>query len=325
MAVEGLNRRTADRPEDRLLNEYLDDPRTRFVVLGGERRIPSEVLTSAQDAPDEPPHEVRRPAFLSAAAALPHVLTARATVALGEPAREDGLGRFGIVAVLAAQGSLEPDMIKNHEDQPQHPVVPSGIRDIMSRASEDEDIVYLSALSQAQAILSWHATHEFSPETGSPTSPTMSGWVRVSVDGAEHYPRTDPAVIVALVDQEDRLILGHNALWPSTRYSTLAGFVEPSETPEEAVVRELREEAGVVIDEVRYLGAQPWPFPRSLMLGYIARTASVPQADGVEITTVRAFTRTELTDAVVSGEIVLPGELSISRALINAWLTSEEA
>ena len=308
MTADGLDRRTEDRPGDALLTEALERPETLFAVLIGDSRLPSHILVG----------EGRRRALLARRDADPYLDEARALVALGD------LGKGGepVVAVLARTGA-RPGAGKKTQDDCTG-VEAATVRTEMSAASAGEDVPYLSALSQAQAVMAWHATHEFSPETGRPTRPTTSGWVREDPeDGTEFFPRTDPAVIVALVDEQDRIVLGHNAAWPTSRYSTLAGFVEPSETPEAAVVRELREEAGVVVERVRYLGAQPWPFPRSLMLGYIATTSSVPQADGVEITHVKAFTRAELDRAVEAGELELPNALSISRALITAWKEAE--
>ena len=107
-----------------------------------------------------------------------------------------------------------------------------------------------------------------------------AGHIRLCVaDGSEHYPRTDPAVIMAVVDADDRLLLGRQSAWPEGRFSTLAGFVEPGESLEQAVRREVEEEVGVVIGEVDYLGSQPWPFPSSLMLGFVAHAKSV-EIDG---------------------------------------------
>lgn len=319
MTADGMDRRTEERPGDALLTQALERPDTLFAVFIGDSRLPSHVLVG----------EGRRRALLTRDDAQPHLDQARALVALGDL----GQGGRPVVAVLARAGArpgaspapspgARPDAGAGGAGRVA--LEAATVRVEMSAASAGEDIPYLSALSQAQAVLAWHATHEFSPETGRPTRATTSGWVREDpADGTEFFPRTDPAVIVALVDEQDRIILGHNSAWPTTRYSTLAGFVEPSETPEAAVVRELREEAGVVVERVRYLGSQPWPFPRSLMLGYIATTSSVPEADGVEITHVKAFTRAELDRAVEAGELELPNALSISRALITAWKEAE--
>src|SRR4051812_3578171 len=125
---------------------------------------------------------------------------------------------------------------------------------------------------------------------------------------------------MTVVDDDERLLLGSQASWPTGRYSTLAGFVEPGEPLEAAVRREVAEEVGVEVDEVTYLGSQPWPFPASVMVGFRARATSEQiRVDGVEITKARWFTRGELAEAVTAGDVVLPGRVSIARALIEEW------
>ncbi|MDC7123093.1 NAD(+) diphosphatase [Cellulomonas fimi] len=173
----------------------------------------------------------------------------------------------------------------------------------------------------AVALDAWHARHPRCPRCGAVTVATQSGWVRAcTVDGSEHYPRTDPAVIMAVVDDADRLLLGHATAWAAHRWSTLAGFVEPGESLENAVRREVREETGVVVDTIEYRGSQPWPFPASLMLGFRAHARSTDVAvDGVELESAAWFTRDELRDAVASGEVIPPGPSSIARALVEDW------
>ncbi|WP_129338179.1 NAD(+) diphosphatase [Cellulomonas endophytica] len=173
----------------------------------------------------------------------------------------------------------------------------------------------------AVALAAWHARHPRCPRCGGTTSVVESGWARrCDVDGSEHYPRTDPAIIVAVVDERDRILLGHSATWAPGRYSTLAGFVEAGEPAEAAVRREVMEESGVRVDEVEYRGSQPWPFPASLMLGYRARARGGPVTpDGVEMTDARWFTRQEVADEVRAGRLVLPGRSSIAHALVAEW------
>ncbi|MBO3088614.1 NAD(+) diphosphatase [Cellulomonas sp. zg-ZUI40] len=173
----------------------------------------------------------------------------------------------------------------------------------------------------AVALDAWHDRHPRCPRCGAPTRVAQAGWSRVcDVDGSEHYPRTDPAVIMAVVDDADRLLLGHAAAWPAGRWSTLAGFVEAGESAEQAVRREVLEETGVLVGDVAYVGSQPWPFPASLMLGFRARATSTHvEVDGVEMADARWFTRDELTAAVDSGEVLLPGGASIARALVEQW------
>jgi NAD+ diphosphatase len=176
-------------------------------------------------------------------------------------------------------------------------------------------------LTEATAVLNGHATHPRCPRCGEPTVVVMSGWSRhCPADGSDHYPRTDPAVIMTVVDDDDRLLLGSQAAWPTGRFSTLAGFVEPGEPLEAAVRREVVEEVGVRVGEVTYLGSQPWPFPASVMVGFRARAITTEvRVDGLEIAQARWFTREELTTAVASGEVVLPSRVSIARALVEEW------
>ncbi len=175
--------------------------------------------------------------------------------------------------------------------------------------------------STAVALAAWHERHPRCPLCGAATVPTLAGWTRTCVeDGSDHYPRTDPAVIMAVVDDEDRLLLAHAPRWPERRFSTLAGFVEPGESAEAAVAREVAEEVGVRIGETTYRGSQSWPFPGSLMLAYRARALSTAiEVDGEEIASARWFSREELAAAVGSGELILPMPTSIARALIEEW------
>ena len=177
----------------------------------------------------------------------------------------------------------------------------------------------------AVALERWHAGHTRCPRCGGRTQSEQAGWVRRCVtDGSEHYPRTDPAVIMAVVDESDRILLGHGATWTEHRYSTLAGFVEAGESVEHAIRREVREEVGIVIGAVEYRGSQPWPFPASLMLGFRAHAVSTEvTVDGDEVTHARWFERLELRAAIRSGSVVLPGRTSIAHALIEEWFGSE--
>jgi len=174
---------------------------------------------------------------------------------------------------------------------------------------------------EASAIANWHSAHTHCPRCGTPTDVEAGGWVRrCPADNSEHYPRTDPAIIVTVVGPDGRLLLGGGGPVDARNYSTLAGFVEPGESLEEAVVREIHEEVGVRVTGCQYLGSQSWPFPASLMLGFTAVTEDAQATpDGVEVTRARWFSREELQEAVLSGEITISSRLSIARSLIEHW------
>lgn len=192
-----------------------------------------------------------------------------------------------------------------------------GFRAVAGRLNATDTALFI----QASAIANWHATHTHCPRCGSPTFVEAGGWVRrCPSDNSEHYPRTDPAIIVTVVGPDGRLLLGGGGAMDAKMHSTLAGFVEPGESLEQAVAREISEEVGVRVTACQYLGSQPWPFPASLMLGFTAITADTEaRPDGVEVTRARWFTRPELQAAVLTGEILIPSRLSISRALIEHW------
>ncbi len=195
-----------------------------------------------------------------------------------------------------------------------------GLREVIRRAPP-----WQSGLATiAVALAAWHLSRAC-PRCGGPTVVENAGWTRrCERQGTELFPRTDPAVIMAVVDRsgpDERLLLGHATHWPAKRFSTLAGYVEPGESAENAVRREVAEESGVVVGAVAYRGSQPWPFPGSLMLGFTAEAvATEVNVDGVEVTEARWFTRAELIAEVEAGGVVLPDRVSIARGLIEEWL-----
>jgi NAD+ diphosphatase len=176
-------------------------------------------------------------------------------------------------------------------------------------------------LTASVALLAWHANHTRCARCGAETDVIQSGWVRrCPVCGAEHYPRTDPAVIMSVVGPDDRILLGRQASWPELRFSTLAGFVEPGESLEDAVRREVAEESGITVGEVSYRGSQPWPFPSSLMLGFRGEAISTTiTVDEVELAEARWWSRQQLQDDVQAGRLLLPPGVSIARRLIEDW------
>jgi len=278
-----------DRPD--LFTELFADPATRVLPLFSG----SALLKSATELALVPPSAIPSSELL---VYLGRTTTATVTEPVGTPI---------VAAVLNDAGHLaEADW--------------GSLRSLGAVLSDRDAGLFTEALG----IVNWHNSHGFSPKTGEPTIPAKGGWVRVDPAGAEIYPRTDSAIIVGITDADDRLLLGRNALWESNRYSLLAGFVEPGESLETAVKREVFEESGLRVVDPVYLGSQPWPFPASLMLGFLAKLD--PQSDGIgepdgnEILEVRWFSRAELADAL--GEILLPGYTSIARAIIEEWYGS---
>ncbi len=181
-------------------------------------------------------------------------------------------------------------------------------------------------LTHAVALANWHDTHTHCPRCGAATVPHPAGHLTTCpVDGTEHFPRLDPAVIMLVIDPEDRLLLARNASWPAGRMSVLAGFVEPGESCEHAVAREVFEEAAIRVGQVEYLGSQPWPMPRSLMLGFRAVAAGGQdiRVDEEEIGEARWFTRAELLAALEARELGLAPTSSIARRLIEYWYGAE--
>jgi NAD+ diphosphatase len=179
-------------------------------------------------------------------------------------------------------------------------------------------------LVEAIGILEWHERNRFSPLSGTETTVERAGWVqRDPATGIEIFPRTDPAVIMLVHDGGDRCVLGRQAVWPPGRFSILAGFVEPGESAEGAVAREVAEEVGLQVTDVRYVASQPWPFPQSLMLGFTARVEGDPtlRLDDDEIEEAQWFTREQLRSG--SGPRALPPPVSIARNIIDRWIDGE--
>lgn len=298
-ASSALDRATMRRPDRDWLVARLRDPLTRIVPVRGTRNLVQG------DAP-----------------LVPVLLSCRE---LGDPeALADSvilLGEQGDVTYFA----LELDM----DERSLGELLPPGcelreLRDV--GVALDGDLA--SLLAYARALTYWHARHRYCGECGHPTAPAEGGHLRVCADpgcAARQFPRTDPAIIVLVRrgrpgERDERCLLGRQQGWPETLFSTVAGFVEPGETIEHAVVREVREETGVHVHAVHYQSSQPWPFPSSLMLGFTADT----DADAIvrhddELADARWFTRTEIAESIGNGTLRLPRRVSIAYRLIEDW------
>jgi len=196
----------------------------------------------------------------------------------------------------------------------------TGLREV----GADLDDLDAGLLAEAVGILEWHERHRFSPLTGIATTIEQAGWVqRDPTTGTQFFPRTDPAVIMLVHDGGDRCVLGRQPVWPPGRFSVLAGFVEPGESAEAAVAREVEEEVGLRVTDVTYVASQPWPFPQSLMLGFVARVDGDPtlHIDHDEIEEAHWFTREQLRAG--AGPRALPPPVSIARNLIDRWVDGD--
>ncbi len=178
-----------------------------------------------------------------------------------------------------------------------------------------------SILAYAKALVGWRETHRYDAATGEPLAVEAGGHVLAAPTGQRLFPRVDPAIIVLVADGE-RCLLGRQASWPEGRYSTIAGFVEPGESLEDAVAREVREETDVQVTDVRYHSSQPWPFPSSLMLGFHARAQTTAiHCNDAELADARWFTRED----IAGGAIRVPPSLSVSYRLIETWFDAGSA
>ncbi|MEU6184401.1 NAD(+) diphosphatase [Nocardia sp. NPDC047038] len=210
------------------------------------------------------------------------------------------------------------------------PELEGALTDLRALAGGAVDDRTAALLSTAIALLNWHDKAGFHGADGTVTMSAKAGWSRVTESGYEEFPRIDPAVICLIHDGGERVLLARQASWPKSLFSLLAGFVEAGESLERCVEREMREEVGLDVREITYLGSQPWPFPRSLMLGFAAvadPTQPLTFTDG-EIAEADWFTRAQVRETLAVGDwsnrdggarLLLPGSISIARTIIESW------
>lgn len=304
LAREAINRDNTARFDPDLFDHLWENELTRVLVL-------SEGKTLLKG-------DVGSPAPVLRLLRVEEVPSAQLRVYLGKTlADESGVAADSPI-VLAVLSKNSADQIEPDEN------AWAGLRHTGLGLSARDSGIY----AQALALANWHDTHVYCSRCGMPTVIQEGGWSRRCFsDDSQVYPRTDPAVIMAVVDQDDRLLLGSQGTWDENRYSLLAGFVEPGESLAAAVIREVFEESGIVVEDPEYLASQAWPFPYSLMCGFTAKVsnshAQQLRPDGIEIARLRWFSREDIAVMVASGELKLPGRLSISRAIIEHWYGEE--
>ncbi|MDQ1482718.1 MAG: diphosphatase [Actinomycetota bacterium] len=312
-----LNRAGPRRSEPDLLPLLLKDPHTKVLELVGDRAKVTGSDGGSATLMLRAPQEQD---------------TLRLAVFLGRD--DDGTAYVGVVgevgdgegssdtgAVPGGSGSSEGGSSTSWSSEP----APSSgtlvswrtLREVGALLSDRDAGMFATMLGLAN----WHASHTHCPICGAMTTPAHAGWIRrCTQDGTEHFPRTDPAVIMAVTDASDRLLLARSPHWAPGRLSVLAGFVEPGESLEAAVAREVYEEVGVVVEQVRYLGNQPWPFPSSLMVGFSARALGPRlHLDQVEIVEAMWVTREELSEMVLAKRFGIAPTVSIARRMIEHW------
>jgi NAD+ diphosphatase len=291
MAAGAHDRIAVRRADDAWIEARWADPETRVLVVAGTRVRPVDGAVEWV-APGHAPDGLR--------------------VLLGE---RDGRAWFAVIA--PAEGAKVEDGW-------------FPLRGLLPRlAGADSDGVALPEaplVFHALGLAEWLFVTKFCPRCGGTLEPRKAGHELTCTQcGRTQFPRTDPAVIMIVASgepgaEDERCLLGRQAVWPEGRFSTLAGFCEPGETLEDAVRREVFEETGVVVGDVEYFGNQPWPLPASLMLGFIGRATSEDiDVDQDEIEEARWFTRAEMRVEAEAGTLVLPGGVSISRSLVEHW------
>jgi NAD+ diphosphatase len=291
-----VDRDAGRRAHDNLFDELLADDRTRVLTLWKGRALMADASATALTL--LPPGEVT-------SAVVRVYLGFTLDDAPGEPS---GTPVIAVVLTDAAAGELEADEARW-----------VGLRQSAAELSARDAGLFAEAL----AIANWHATYMHCPRCGTPTVVEQGGWMRRCLaDNSEIFPRTDPAIIAAVIDANDRILLGSNALWENNRWSLLAGFVEAGESFESAVMREIHEEAGIRVGEPHYVGSQPWPFPQSVMIGFRVGLAEGQdpddlRPDGDEILALRWFSRDDLWRE--RNDILLPGGISIAHAIVEDW------
>lgn len=342
-ASQLVDRDCARRKDPDLLAELAADPRARVMRISrGAVAVRAAEPAADAEADDEADAEADDEACAEVPTDLWGVVDAPVRLAL-DPI--DAAVRAELDAAVAAETAAVVYLGLATLAGPEHdagaPVL-ALIDEAHATQPDDAELVPLRALlgrlapldhelaTTATAMREWHRAHAWSPASGDPLEIGEAGWLRQDRHGSPSFPRTDAAIIAAVVDpghgtpETERILLGSNAKWSRRRFSLLAGFVEPGESFEQAVEREIAEESGIRIANPRYVGSQPWPFPASIMVGFLADlhpeqdpAALVPEPG--EIDELRWLTRAELE----AGAVELPPPPTIARRIIDGWLRGD--
>ncbi len=290
-----LNRRAELRTDEALMQQYLEAATTRFILVSDTKSL----LKNQQ----EPEVAFLQRAELDELLALAPVQVFLGTegeeayMALGfEGKHEQVVQALGDAYIFQDLRAVTPHLPRQHS----------------------------ALLAHARAMVYWHVRHQYCSDCGAPTQSHEGGHVRKCENcGKSHFPRTDTAVI-ALISHDDACLLGRQALWAPGQYATIAGFLEPGETLEQAVAREAQEETGVTLESITYHSSQPWPYPGTIMVGFMATAANRNiNVNYEELEDARWFTRKQMTDGLQAGTFRLPPPVSISFRLIRDWFNQD--
>lgn len=315
MASGQFDRDAARRNDANYLNSLKDSPNTSYILVTAR----GEVAIKSDHVYGQAPHDGLTPPDLANMEAeqlleLNHAQVAQLPFSPQEPYY---LGKYGEKSYLALRVEAPSQQL---EENWQHCFAP--LRAVAGMLEPYQGELAAAAV----ALATWDKNTKFCERCGASLKLACAGWEKHCTACAHiTYPRTDPAIIVAITDDAERLLLIHGATWQPGRYSVVAGFVEAGESLEAAVVREALEETGIKISQASYCSSQPWPFPRSLMFAFTARAGGQqePKADMQEVGHAFWVSREEFTQLVLEGKVIVPGRASSGHALVRAWYGRE--
>lgn len=315
MASGQFDRDTARRNDANYLNSLKDSPNTSYILVTAR----GEVAIKSDHVYGQAPHGGLTPPDLANMEAeqlleLNHAQVAQLPFSPQEPYY---LGKYGEKSYLALRVEASSQRL---EENCQYRFAP--LRAVAGMLEPYQGELAAAAV----ALATWDKNTKFCERCGASLKLACAGWEKHCTACAHiTYPRTDPAIIVAITDDAERLLLIHGATWQPGRYSVVAGFVEAGESLEAAVVREALEETGIKISQASYCSSQPWPFPRSLMFAFTARAGGqqTPKADMQEVGHAFWASREEFTQLVLEGKVIVPGRASSGHALVRAWYGRE--